>query len=230
MLFTILFLLIAISLIIIYFTKSSYSYLKLPKLYYINLKHRVDRKNHIIKELEKINYPKSQIHRIEAIKHEDGATGCGFSHIKALEMAYKTHNNENDYVIILEDDFTWIQKPNLTLKILQDVLNKKELNVILLAGRGSWENDPKYKYLSKVYHSQTSSGYIIRIGYIPKLLNLWRKDMSERNTTKKYIHDTCIDQSWKQLQHEDWYITDPKLGYQWSTYSDIEKYHVNYGV
>ena len=202
---------------------------KLPKLYYINLEHRKDRKTHILRQLKKIDYPQSHIHRIDAIKHDNGATGCGLSHIKALELAQKNHKNKRDYIIILEDDFTWIHDKNQTLKTLTHALNVSDWNVILLACNGTTSGADN-KYVRKVNKCQTTSGYIIRIGYIPKLLKIWKKDMLHRQYTKKYIPDTCIDMSWKKIQHEDWYITNPKLGYQMESYSDIENRKVNYHV
>ena len=43
-------------------------------------------------------------------------------------------------------------------------------------------------------------------------------------------HQTALDVSWKQLQDKSWLITDPKLGKQIKSYSDIEKHIVDYGV
>jgi len=70
---------------------------------YINLEHRKDRNEHILNEIHKICTDNSKIHRIDAIKNDNGALGCGLSHIKALEYAVK---NEWKTVLILEDDFT----------------------------------------------------------------------------------------------------------------------------
>lgn len=208
----------------------------LPKLYYINLRNRKDRQTHILGQLAKVDYPQSQIHRVDAIKHEDGATGCGLSHIKALELAQRTQKNDNDYVIVLEDDFTWIHNKEKTLQLLNHALQRKEWNVILLACNGTWDRNPlnwlcrHNRHTSKVHDCQTTSGYIIKVGYIPNLLKIWKRDMLYRQSSKKYTHETCIDISWKQLQHEDWYITNPKLGVQIESYSDIAKQNVNYHV
>ena len=43
-------------------------------------------------ELHKICTDDSKIHRIDAIKNDNGALGCGLSHIKALEYALKNPN------------------------------------------------------------------------------------------------------------------------------------------
>ena len=204
-----------------------------PDLYYINLKHRTDRKKHILEQLSMINYPKTKIHRINATKNIDGATGCGLSHIKALTLAKNTQHKQ-DYIIILEDDYKWIYDMDKTMDILTNVFNQKvDWNVILLSCNGYAD---KYNdYLDKVSSCQTTSGYIIKTNYIDTLIKLWDKDMKYRlqhhiNSKSKEYTPTCIDQSWKKLQHDKWFITNPKLGLQIDSYSDIEGGNVNYMV
>ena len=80
------------------------------KLYYINLDYRKDRKEHIEKELRKLNPIGDKIYRIPGIFHEIGALGCGLSHIKALD-----HAIENNYqrIAIFEDDFKFFDKKSV---------------------------------------------------------------------------------------------------------------------
>ena len=67
---------------------------------YINLENRLDRKEHIEKELEILDIP---YERFNAIKiPEFGALGCSLSHIECLKYAI---NNNLDNILILEDDF-----------------------------------------------------------------------------------------------------------------------------
>jgi len=201
---------------------------KLPDVYYINLAHREDRNAHILEQLGNIDYPSSRIHRIDAIPHEDGATGCGLSHIKALELAQKDHANDNDFVLVLEDDFTWLHDKRKTLNTLGRAFEHENWNVILLSCNGRTR---KYNaHLSRVRDCQTTSAYIVRIGYIPNLLEIWKRDMQHRESSKRYEGKTCIDISWKRLQRNQWFLTKPKLGYQIASYSDIEKGQVDYRV
>jgi len=204
-----------------------------PDLFYINLKHRQDRRKHIEGELKKIDYPTNKITRIDATKHESGGTGCGLSHIKALKKGLKS---PDDYVIILEDDFTWKYDKEKVKSILNKCQNfKEDWNVILLSKNGY---SKKYNdYLEKVIDSQTASGYIIKKTYIPTLLKLWEKNMNirlkynisrERSNNGYTDHDTAIDICWKKLQHDKWYVTKPVLGFQMESYSDIENGMVNY--
>ena len=94
----------------------------LPYLYYINLKDRMDRKKNIEYQLNSINYPLDKIKRIDAIRNINGATGCGLSHIKALETALKERKND-EYIMILEDDFSWKLSPTKTREILMNAIN-----------------------------------------------------------------------------------------------------------
>ena len=80
---------------------------KVDQIYYINLEHRTDRKEHIENEIKKIDPNLKKTTRIEAIKHKQGGIGCGMSHIKVLEDAIeKNYHN----IIVLEDDFKFTVK------------------------------------------------------------------------------------------------------------------------
>ena len=204
-----------------------------PNLYYINLKSRKDRKKHIDEQLEKINYPLDKIERINAVKKEDGLLGCIQSHIEALKKGLES---KDKFIIIIEDDLTWKFDKEKTNDILNKCLNTDtEWNVILLAVNGNTEYHNEY--LNKVINSQTTSGYIIKKEYIPILLNLWETKMEERlikgkdsSLYEENKDTTVIDQCWKILQNDKWYATNPVLGYQMESYSDIQKGVKNYRV
>ncbi len=205
---------------------------KLPNVYYINLAQRIDRNKQLLEELKKINYPNEKIIRVDAIFNKLGSTGCGLSHIKALELGLKT-KHDVDYIMVLEDDFSWKYDKKLVRNVLSQIMDNNNWNVILLAcnGRTSEYNT----YLDKVEDCQTASGYIIKIKYIPKLLEIWKKDMEYRKNNNvvegsDLERNTCIDQSWKLLQNENWFITKPILGKQRASYSDIQKGFVDYNV
>ena len=201
----------------------------IPNIYYINLLHRQDRKEFLLKDLENINYMDNKIHRIDAIKHKYGAVGCLQSHIKAL----KTGLNEDyscEYVIILEDDFA-IRNMNIAKTYLNKIFTEQlDWNVILLGFNGRY-NKNNTSFLKKIIHSQTTSGYIIKKIYIPILLKLWEDLYYKiKDLNNKPPHRHCADIYWKQLQHDKWFITNPVLGYQRESYSDIEKRVTNYNL
>ena len=81
---------------------------------YINLKHRKDRKNHILKELKRLKVDKKKLHRVEArFTPFNGHLGCALSHIDALDFAIKKNLNN---ILILEDDCFFIDDVNFINK------------------------------------------------------------------------------------------------------------------
>ena len=203
-----------------------------PNVYYINLKHRIDRKNHFLKQLNNINYPNNKIIRINAVKNNIGTLGCLASHIKALK---KGLTDNNKFCIIFEDDFTFIE--NLSVTDINNTLKEcfntdTNWNVILLSMHGELvENQDTNKLLLNIKQSQTTSGYIIKKTYIPILLKLFT-DLYEKTKDYKTIppYDLCLDIYWKKLQDNTWFVTNPKLGVQYASYSDIENREVDYNV
>ena len=205
-----------------------------PNLYYINLEKRKDRKKHILQQLKNIDYPANKINRIDAIYMPGNRTGCSLSHNKALEEGLK---QDDEYIIVLEDDFEWKYNKETILEVLKNSVNNKDWNVIILACNGK---SKKYnKYLNKIIECQTRSGYIIKKSYIPNLLKLWKDtvnirlkyNISKNNSYKQYNDtNTAGDQCWKVLQNDKWYSVRPILGKQMKSYSDLEKKIVDYKV
>lgn len=237
---TFLLLFIVLGSIIYYlFNKTKEIYTNLlynTNIYYINLQDREDRKQNLLKQLNKISIPSENIHRVDAIRYTPGSTGCGLSHIKALKNGLQEKNN-NDFIIVLEDDFIWKYDSQTTINTLQNALKFKDWNVILLSCNG--HSKPFTTFLNKTEDCQTASGYIIKKTYIPVLLKIWEHDMDIKqkyNINKDHSygkfteHNTAIDQSWKQLQNDKWYTVNPVLGIQIESYSDIENKVVNYKV
>ena len=205
-----------------------------PNLYYINLEKRKDRKKHIEEQLKKIDYPKNKINRIDAVYMPGNRTGCSLSHNKALEEGLK---QDDEYIIVLEDDFEWIHNKEKTLNVLKNAVNTKDWNVILLDCRGNNKIIKHNNYLNKINSCHSRSGYIIKKKYIPILLKLWKDtvnirikyNISKTKSYKKYNdHNTAGDQSWKKLHHDKWFLTNPILGKQIESYSDLEKKVINY--
>lgn len=221
-----------------------FDFKKLPNVFYINLKNRIDRDENVKEQFKFFN--KNLLHRIDAIKHDDGATGCGLSHIKALKTAKEFMIKNNlEYSMIIEDDFKWKYSDIYTLDILTSILNKKfDWNVLLLSC-SCWENncnlnrDINKDIISKANKCSTCTAYIIKLNYIDKLINLFEKVVNIKidhnirkdndKTYKNYTyHNTCIDQAWKELQHEKWYLSNPLLAEQAESYSDIENKVIKY--
>jgi len=195
---------------------------------YINLAHRTDRNEHIIQEIHKLCTDSLKIHRIDAVKHNEGALGCGLSHIKTLE--YVLEHPEWKTVLILEDDFTF--KPNNIEQTINDLFQTfPDIDVGLLSYNHAELKctDTMNPLFKKINYSQTTSSYIIRQSYVPILLQNLKESTEDMQKNGKR-HENCIDIYWTRLQPDaNWIAVYPAIGYQYDNYSDIEHRVTTYG-
>ena len=91
----------------------------------------------------------------------------------------------------------------------------KDFDLVMLAGSTMTEF-PIEEYITRVHHSQTTSGYLISKSFAPKLLENFKEcDM--------------LDVNWLKLQPvSNWYSFRPRLGLQMESYSDITHKMENY--
>jgi GR25 family glycosyltransferase involved in LPS biosynthesis len=170
----------------------------IPKVYYINLDYRLDRKEQFLAEMKFLDIPDSSIERISGIYTEGfGILGCGLSHKKALETFYQSGE---PYCIIFEDDFkVTLNKEYAKFLLNFPFKNKIEFDVIMLAGNIFKQQDTDYTFLKKVLDGQTASGFLITREFAPKLIEAfgestklledWWKQYHEKK------HDAC-DELW----------------------------------
>ena len=201
-------------------------------IYYINLEKREDRKKEFLDNFPSVD--KSKIIRVAAHYYPDnGAVGCLMSHITALNRSMNEVDGE--HILICEDDFT-IKDMNYCNKML-DLLFKKipDWNVVMLGQNTidsvntgiETENNEK---IIKIKNSQTTSGYLIKKNYIPRLLEIYNRDLMKYMETGKW-GNYYVDQSWKVLQATDkWYAFSPTVGVQRKSYSDIQNGYIDLEV
>ena len=78
---------------------------------YINLDHRIDRKELIESEFERLRISSEKIHCRSAVYNQlNGTKGCLLSHIQSLTYAIE---KGWEAVLILEDDIIFTQKLNV---------------------------------------------------------------------------------------------------------------------
>jgi len=192
--------------------------------FYINLEHRVDRKDHVEKELEKIGI--KEFERFNAIKLQNGAIGCSMSHLKCLEIAKE---NNWPHVLICEDDIQFLDPELFKQQINGFFETNKNWDVLLLAGN----NVPPYQKINefcvKVSHCQTTTGYIVKNHYFDTLMkNIKQGIQNLIREPEKHVF-FAIDKYWFSLQEKDkWYLIVPLTVVQRNDYSDIEKKITNY--
>jgi GR25 family glycosyltransferase involved in LPS biosynthesis len=191
-------------------------------VFYINLKHRVDRMHHAETQFKAMGVTAE---RIDAIPCGNGAIGCALSHIKCIELAKE---RQMPYACICEDDILFLS-PEQTKQSVSNLLNGPVQWEMLLLGANI--APPYFKvnsYCMTVRNAQTTTGYIIKQAYYDTLLQNIRtgiSGMSLYQNPKVY----AIDIYWKKLQKLDhWIILLPLSVVQRPDYSDIEGKHVNY--
>jgi len=190
---------------------------------YINLEHRKDRNESVLKELSKINIQNPE--RFNAIEMKNGAIGCSLSHIKCIEIAMKRNY---DYIMICEDDIE-ILNPSLFVENINKFLNSQiEWDVVLIAGNNMIPYKFVTEYCIKIYNCLTTTGYIVKNKYFSTLLNNYKEGVTklmkeQSNSSYK------IDKYWLSLQNKDnWYMIIPPTIIQKEDYSDIEKKVTNF--
>ena len=109
---------------------------RLDAIIYINLENRIDRKDLLMKELEKLNTDMSKVHKVSGVyMPKNGHKGCVQSHILALNMIKM---NDWNRVLILEDDAELDMSPELINTIINKSLEEldkqqPDWNVLMLA-------------------------------------------------------------------------------------------------
>jgi GR25 family glycosyltransferase involved in LPS biosynthesis len=203
------------------------------KSYVINLDHRKDRlldftDNHI-----QFGYESLDFQRISAIRDENfGGLGCAKSHLIAL-CDFLISSNYS-HCLILEDDFRFRFDYNFFERKISDLHDYDgDYFAFLLAGTNVIAND-KGDFL-EIFESQSAAGYLLPRKSVQGLISNFSRsiylmekyrDVENRNIIYNRF---SIDQTWKSLQQEGrWYASNPMIGYQGKSFSDIEGKDVDY--
>ena len=197
----------------------------ITNIFYINLEHRLDRKEHVESQLDSIGLKGT---RFNAIKMENGAIGCSMSHLKLLQKALK---DGLDHILIVEDDILFLD-PLLFVSQFDTFLQNQGSriwDIILFAGN----NMPPYEKVDdtcvKVSQCQTTTGYLVNGHYIEKLLNNVKMGLTNLIKEPQGHAKYAIDKHWFSLQKTDnWFLITPLTVVQREDYSDIEKKVINY--
>ena len=219
---------------------------RLDAIIYINLENRSDRKEFLMKDLEKLNTNMSKVHKVSGVFiPKNGHKGCIQSHILALNMIKL---NKWKRVLILEDDAELDMHPEVVNDLLNktmDTLDEKhsKWNVIMLGTAnkilddkfnsipitvttqdGSTQDDLK---IQKLKTATTSSAYIVKDTYVDNILNLFNtcnNNMEHSKLTGQGFEIWALDQKWAELQIKDnWFVLDKDPIKQREIWSTIMK-------
>jgi glycosyl transferase family 25 len=207
----------------------------LQHILYINLEHRTDRKEYLLKQIDQLNQIIEEekwgdsIHpeRFPAIQHDFGALGCSMSHLEALKLA-----KERDwpYACFLEDDVLFTD-PKLFLSQLYRFEQEfdQEWDVLVLGGNNKKPYREVNDYCIRVLDLQTSTAYIVQKHYYDTLIQNMSESIEQlsKHPLRRYAYS--LDIYWKRLQRSgNWLMIKPLSITQLEGYSDVEKKNVNY--
>lgn len=189
---------------------------------YISLAKRSDRRELLVPELDRAGLNCQYTEAVDAAQlNVRGTEGCRQSHLKALKQF---NQSGVPYALILEDDAMW--KPE-NFQYVKEYLGRLEEGlknhpVILLSCNGGSKEIPGEPWLHTIHACFTTSAYVIRRDYMPKLIEHWEAINPDTE---------FLDVTWFKLQSGDnWAVTAPRLVKQRASYSDIEHRNVDYGV
>ena len=194
-------------------------------VYYINLNHRLDRKNMIIKEFDNIGL--SKYTRLDAISRHNGALGCALSHKELLKTF---DEKDGKLLMVCEDDVSFTGSNEKFRLLLSKFKNDPNLDVLCLGFNHFNEFSYDYNfYLTS--DTQTMSCYIIKPYMKDILIKNFELSIQLLEQGIDKLYKPAIDQVWKLLQTKyNFVIPKDRFAIQRESFSDIEKKVVNYKV
>jgi len=198
----------------------------IKNIFYINLEHRTDRKDHIERQLKSVGLNKFE--RFNAVKLANGRAGCSMSHYQCLKLA---KDRKYDHVLICEDDLTFLN-PKLFMKQINEFFKTKTIpdwDVLLLGGN----NVPPYQVVDntcvRVSHCQTTTCYLVNGHYFDTLLENIKEGIPLLIKEPEKYGYYAIDMYWLHLQKINiWLLIVPLTVIQKEDFSDIEQRVTNY--
>lgn len=194
-----------------------------PKVYYINLESRVDRRQHIETEIEKIGLEGIRICAVPWAG--DGYIGCSRSHIKAVEAFIKSNE---EFGIIVEDDATFLCTQDVFQKTIHEIMKEPNWDVVMFSYRSMKDEQSTIPNLLQIRCSYLADAYLLRRDYAYTLLENFKEGEYKLEgflyQHKMKNEDFCLDIYWRHLQLKEdsrWFGTNPILAYQYPSYSDI---------
>ena len=193
----------------------------IDKVIYINLEHRLDRKQEIEGELNTFNIPYERFNAISVKNH--GILGCNKSHLEVLRLA--KHNNYKN-ILIFEDDFKFIVskeefEKNISLLFEHNVdFDICMLSYNLTKSDNIDSNIIYSSFLTKVINVHTTSGYIVNEKMYDRLINLYEYANPLLEQTREHWK-YALDQIWNDLNPTSkWYSFTQRIGIQRPSFSD----------
>ena len=209
------------------------------QVYYINMDHRADRREALLKEFHRVGFTDDQITRVHATSYKGCPNaGCMSSHAAALRIAERENANlaqalvapfQGAYSLIIEDDFQFIEdvsKIHLDISFFLDHKKNDIWDAILLTthlAKLEESNDSPNFIFSKITYSSNAAAYLIHKDAMLPLARLFEDNLENLYQTKMHwIYQN--DQLWcHMMKTGNWYMFNHYLGFQKGDYSDLSR-------
>lgn len=190
---------------------------------YINLEHRLDRKNSLLKELRRVGVNSQKITKVSGVYTPlNGRIGCYLGHIQALSVMEKSGWRR---ALILEDDAQFCSDQNKIDSFLETFweLFGDEWDVLLLGGR-YLKVFPIHNKFFRVLRSLQTHAYLVNGPYATSLMDCFQRGY------EKIKNDIFIVESvgksidvrwWEEQRSQRWFAPVEALVKQSEGYSDI---------
>lgn len=189
---------------------------------YINLDHRVDRRQQIEKEF--LDLGLHEYKRFSAVYRTRGALGCAESHLRVLES---WSIDSKDLLMICEDDCEFLLAREDVDNLIEEFALNANLSVLCLGynARNGINISSRFKITS---NTQTMSCYVIKPNARGSLIKAARRSVDSLLPGGQPL---AIDIAWKTEQKSIFFaIPIFRAVRQRASFSDIEKRNVEYFV
>lgn len=203
------------------------------RIVYINRADRMDRAASLLRELSWMGAPLDRIHRFNALipsgdlsRGLRGQIGCLSSH---LEVCRQLRDEGMQNSLIIEDDFSFSNARNRIQVDMQAFFARRyAYDVCLLATskHGAIEPFDDLVCLTRQPCTNTAAHFVSAAG-LEKLIPCF-EDALQKLRCSGDILSYAVDRCWSRLQGRGFLLFNRKMGFQISSYSDIEARHVNY--
>lgn len=194
----------------------------------INVEHRLDRRDAVMRELAAARAPLDRVVIFPAVVERptrnrglNGAISCLKSHIAALEFAAPA---PGEHVLILEDDFCFTSDLDTHLSDLATFFDRGYDYVVCLLGTSKYGRiEPRDDLVSESRQPCTNStAFLVSGDHAVRLLALQRKALVRLIETRDSDR-FAIDRHWALLGPEGMLLVFRRqLGFQAASFSDIE--------
>lgn len=193
------------------------------RIVYINLDHRTDRNESLLKEMGRLSVDTNRLHRISACNDPlNGVRGCLQSHIEALKTIEKMGGERG---LILEDDC--IFNETIDEKAIEGFFEsvKEDWDVFFLGGLYKERESTKWESIQRIRRSFHAHAYCVNKHYLSTLLCCFEEAYEEIKNDLFFLYSLrgSVDHSWQKLQKKDrWFALNEAVAFQKIAFSDID--------